>query len=101
MNSSKAISLGVVALVLGLVILSGCTQQNTTNPTDNGTIQNTTPTDQDSSGNTYASSDTYASELVGGTGSGSGDISTSDLDGMDQDLDELDEGTDSMDESNI
>ena len=98
MKTSKALSLGIVALVLGLVVLSGCTQQGTTYPpTDNGNSNTTPPTTEYSP----LTPDQYANELAGGTGSGSDDITTSDLDAMEESLDELEQGTDSLGESNV
>ncbi len=94
MNHMKLLpALFVVSLVL--IALSGCTgtnTQTTTNPLTDGSATGavTAPTSQ-----------SLAQELSSGTGTGSNDITTNELDDIQNDLDEIDIAADASEESNI
>lgn len=94
MNTTKLLpALLVVGLVL--IALSGCTSTNT---------QTSTPplTGGDAPGAVTApTNESLATELTSGTGTGTNDITTNELDALQNDLDEIDIAADSSEESNI
>src|ERR1051325_8181663 len=97
MNNMKLLpALLVVGLVL--VALSGCTgnsnYQSSTNPPVVSGNNNTTVT-------TAPTADSMATELTSGTGNGSNDVTTEELDAMDNDMDDLDVAADQSEQSNI
>lgn len=94
MNTHKLLP-ALLAVGLVLIALSGCTGTNS---------QTNTPpvTGGDATGAVTAStSDSLANELSSGTGTGANDVTTSELDALQNDLDAIDIAADSSEESNI
>lgn len=95
MNTLKVVPiLAILALVL--IAMSGCTgpnygtQNTSTNTGDNTGTVTTAPT-----------ADTWANELSSGTGTGSNDVTTQELDDLQNNADEMDVTADESEASNI
>ncbi len=87
--NKQTIGITMAVLLLG-VVLSGCAQGPGYSGTDTPLIPDAGDT-----------SDMVVSDLTAGTGTGSDDVTTEDMDSLQSDLDELDVTTDELSESDI
>ena len=83
--------------ILILVLLLGCVQSTTTTNGDAMSHDDTTMSDHTATGAATA----VTNELSNGTGTGSNDITSDDLDSLQNDLDNLESGVDGLAESDI